>query len=444
MQLEGKFTRKLLGAGLRVWLRLLHIGKSGFKQGYAVLQCFNKALFFHLQGFGDLRLLLAQTRVGIAHQGHQVGYEFVEEGLFLPEFVAVADGAADDAALHIAAAFGTRQHAIAGQKRGGADVVGNDFERGVVQVGAACFAGGSFDERGKQVNLVVAVHMLQNGSQTLKPHACIYAGCGQLGQAAVGVHFKLHEHVVPDFDVAVAIFIRAAWGAACNVRAVVVENFAARAARACIGHHPEVVALVGAAFVVANANDALGWQADDVEPDVVGFVVVFIYGGCQALGRQAVDLGEQLPAPFNAFFFEVVAKAPVAHHLEKSMVARGVAYVFKVVVLAACTQARLHAGCAHIGALVCAQKHVFELHHAAVGKHQRGVVIGNQRAAGHYGVTFAGKKVQKALANFSNGCGRFGHEKKPVEKDVKAKKLKKCHKNKRCHQAAAGMHIRAL
>ena len=126
------------------------------------------------------------------------------------------------------------------------------------------------------------------------------------------------------------------------------------------------------------------------------------------------------------------------------MVPRGVDYVFMVDVLAACTQARLHAGCAHIGALVCAQKHVFELHHAAVGKHQRGVVIGNQRAAGHYGVAFAGKKVQKALANFSNGCGRFGHEKKPVEKDVKAKKLKKCHKNKRCHQAAAGMHIRAL
>jgi hypothetical protein len=40
--------------------------------------------------------------------------------------------------------------------------------------------------------------------------------------------------------------------------AVVVEDLAARGRRAGVGHHPEVVALVLAALVVADADHALG------------------------------------------------------------------------------------------------------------------------------------------------------------------------------------------
>jgi hypothetical protein len=41
------------------------------------------------------------------------------------------------------------------------------------------------------------------------------------------------------------------------VGAVVVKNLGAGTAGAGVGHHPEVVALVAAAFVVANADDAV-------------------------------------------------------------------------------------------------------------------------------------------------------------------------------------------
>ena len=51
----------------------------------------------------------------------------------------------------------------------------------------------------------------------------------------------LHEHQVPDFDVAVAIRLRCAGRTARNLRTVIVENFGAGAAGAGIAHLPEVV-----------------------------------------------------------------------------------------------------------------------------------------------------------------------------------------------------------
>ncbi len=110
----------------------------------------------------------------------------------------------------------------------------------------------------EQVDLVVAVHMLQDGRQALQAHARVHARCGQRRDVALLVHVELHEHVVPDFDETVAIFIGRTGRATGNVRAVVVENFRARAAGAGVGHHPEVVGLVAPAFVVADADHALG------------------------------------------------------------------------------------------------------------------------------------------------------------------------------------------
>ena len=51
--------------------------------------------------------------------------------------------------------------------------------------------------------------------------------------------------------------------------------------------------------------------------------------------------------------------------------ARGVADVLEIVVLAACTQATLHVGGTHVAALVDAEEDILELHHAAVGEQQR-------------------------------------------------------------------------
>ena len=245
--------------------------------------------------------------------------------------------------------------------------------------------------------------MLQDGSQALEAHACVHARRGQTSDAAVFSHVELHEHVVPNLDEAVAIFIRAAGRAAWDVVTVVVEDFRTRAARAGVGHHPEVVALVAATFVVANANHALGWQANFFGPNVIGFVVFLVDGGQQTLRGQLVDLGQQLPRPLERLTLEVVTKRPVAQHFKEGVVARGVAHVFQVVVFATGAQAGLHRGGTHVRALVFAQEHVFELDHARVGEHQGGVVARHQWARGHDGVAFGLEEVQKCFANIGDG-----------------------------------------
>ena len=383
VQLEGHITGQQLGAVLQGLFQNFHAGGQSLEE----------ALFFDAQHLGDALLVGAQLGVGLAHQNHQVRHQLVEERRLLAQLVAVADGAAHDAALHIAAAFIGWNHAVAHQEGGGADVVGNHAQGFVAQVGLTGLARCGLDQRVKQVDLVVAVHVLQDGGQALQAHAGVHAGGGQRGHSAGLVHVELHEHVVPDLDEAVAVFFRAAGRAAGNVVAVVVEDFRAGAARPCIGHHPEVVALVASALVVADADHALGRQTNDLGPDVVGLVVFLVNGGQQALLGQLVNLGQQFPGPEQALLLEVVAKAPVAQHFEEGVVARGVAHIFQIVVLAAGAQAGLHRSSAHIGTFVSAQEHVLELNHAGVGEHQRRVIAGNERAARHHGVALGGKEV---------------------------------------------------
>lgn len=117
MQLEGDIARQhhdIAGQGL---IEDLH----------AVGQRFIKAFFFGLQHLRNALGLRRETWVGLAHQRHQIGHQSSQKNGLLPQFVAVADGA-DDAALHVATPFVARQHAVADQEGGGADVVGDDAQ----------------------------------------------------------------------------------------------------------------------------------------------------------------------------------------------------------------------------------------------------------------------------------------------------------------------------
>ncbi len=170
------------------------------------------------------------------------------------------------------------------------------------------------------------------------------------------VAVELHEHVVPDLDVAVAVFVGRSRRAAGDLRAVVVEDLGARAARAGVAHHPEVVGRVARALVVADADDALGRHADFLVPDVVGLVVLGVDGDPELVGRQLVDLGQQLPGVVDRVALEVVAEREVAQHLEERVVARGVADVLEVVVLAAGAHAALRGGGARVRARLSAPR----------------------------------------------------------------------------------------
>ena len=308
----------------------------------------------------------------------------------------MADRAADDAPQHVTAAFVARDDAVDDQERARADVIGDHLERVALEVLRAGRFRGGLDEILEEIDLVVRVHALQHRGNALEAHAGIDRRLGQRIQHAFVVAVELHEHEVPDLDVAVALRIRRTGRAAFDFGAVVVEDFAARAAGTGVGHLPEVVALVRACpGLVADADAAVGRHADLFRPDVVGFVVLVIDGRPEPVGRQLVDLRQELPRVADRVALEVVAEAEIAQHLEERVVARGVADVLQIVVLAARAHAALGRGRAHVGPLLLAQEHVLELHHARVREEERRVVAGNERARGHDRVPLAFEILQE-------------------------------------------------
>ena len=142
----------------------------------------------------------------------------------------------------------------------------------------------------------------------------------------------------------------------------------------------------------------------------MGLVVVLVDGDPELFGGQFVDLGEQPPGMRDRLALEVVAKREIAQHLKEGVVAGGVAHVLQVVVLAAGAHAALRGGGPHIGAGLPAEEDILELHHAAVGKQQGGVVGGHQWARGHHGVPLSREEIKKFPANLAHahhGLDRF-------------------------------------
>ena len=132
----------------------------------------------------------------------------------------------------------------------------------------------------------------------------------------------------------------------------------------------------------------------------IRLIVGVIDGDHQALriDAQPVLAGDELPGEADRVALEVVAEAEVAQHLEERVMPRRVADVLEIVVLAAGAHAALRAGRAVVAALVLAQEHVLELHHAGVREQQRRIVAGHERAGGHDLVAVLAEKLQKQRA----------------------------------------------
>ena len=212
-------------------------------------------------------------------------------------------------------------------------------------------------------------------------------------QLAVRGALVLHEHEVPDLDVAVAVLVRRAGRAAGDLGPVVVEDLGARPAGAGVAHHPEVV-------LGATAREPLRADADLVEPDRLRLVVLLEYRDPEALGRQAKALGQQLPGKLDGLALEVVAEAEVAEHLEEGVMPRGVADVVEVIVLAAGAHAALRGRGAAETQVLQPQEHVLELHHAGVGEQERRVVAGHERTRLDDRVIERGKVIEERAPNF--------------------------------------------
>ena len=118
-------------------------------------------------------------------------------------------------------------------------------------------------------------------------------------------------------------------------------------------------------------------------------IVVDIDGDHEPVLRQAELLGDQVPGELDRAVLEIVAEREVAEHLEEGVVARRVADIVEVVVLAAGAHAFLRGGRARIGALFEAGEDVLELHHAGIGEHQGRIVARHERRRRHDRVAVA-------------------------------------------------------
>ena len=92
------------------------------------------------------------------------------------------------------------------------------------------------------------------------------------------IAIELHKYVIPNFDVAIAIFVRATWGAAGNMFTVIVKNFSAWTARTGVSHHPEIIRGVTRTFVVSNTDNAISRYSNLFIPNLISLIIFGVYG----------------------------------------------------------------------------------------------------------------------------------------------------------------------
>ena len=136
VQFESHFAGQYFDATFKGCVQNLH----------AYFECFKEAFLFGFQNVGDAFFLRCQTWIGRAHQHHKVGHQLVEERRLLAQLVTVANGTAHNASLHIATTFVTGHHTITHQESSGTNVIGNDAQRFVLQIGTTRFARCRFDQ----------------------------------------------------------------------------------------------------------------------------------------------------------------------------------------------------------------------------------------------------------------------------------------------------------
>jgi len=412
----------------------------------------------------------AQFGEDAAHRAGKHVHELVEKWLVQPERAAVADGPAQDAAQDVVAIRVARLNAVGDGKAQRADVVGDHAEGDVDflllrPAGAArdgeragiFFAAELFDlvkDRAEDVGLVVrdfrvcevgeSFRALDDRGHALEAHAGIdvllserdkldgerghpgrvsrhpagvvlsasrmLAGAGWK-PALPGLCVELDEDEVPDLDALGGAFVDEGAARVAGGREIDVE-FRARAARAGLAHHPEVVGLVAVDDVNVRVESG---GAEFLGPEIPRRLVALggvalaglVNGRVEPLRREAPAPDDQLPRPVDGFLFEIIAEAPVAEHLEKRVVIRVEADVIEVVVLAAGADALLRVGRAarRVRALDLAEENGHELVHARVGEEQIRT-LGQQARRRHDRVALRFEEIEKGSSNL--GAGHHG------------------------------------
>ena len=301
--------------------------------------------FFLRQRRLDRRLGTDQLRIGGAHLGDERRDEAVHQRLACAEQMGVAHGAAHDPAQDVSPALVGRQHAVGDEEAGCAKMVGDDAVTGLggalgSRVGQRLALG---DQCFENVGVVIVVDALQDGGDPLEPHAGVDRFLGQVADDFSARLLILHEHQVPDLDEAVAVLVGAAGRTAEDVVAVVVEDFGAGPARAVVAHRPEII-------LGGDADDAVVGEAGNALPQIERLVVGVVDGDRQAVSTEAPFAREQGPGVVDRLFLEVIAEREIAEHFEEGVMARSIADIVEIIVLAASADAFLRRGRGDVGA----------------------------------------------------------------------------------------------
>ena len=174
--------------------------------------------------------------------------------------------------------------------------------------------------------------------------------------------------------------------------AMIVENFAAWAARASIAHRPEIVSC-------RDADDPVFGQTSNLAPQVKRFVIGMINGDGQPVGVQPPDLGHQRPRVRDRLFLKIIAKRKIAQHFKECVMPRGIADIVEIIVFAASTYAFLAGRRTRNRTGFKTSEVVFERHHSGVDEHQRRVVIRNQRCGLHNVMVIAPEIIEEGAAD---------------------------------------------
>ena len=83
--------------------------------------------------------------------------------------------------------------------------------------------------------------MLQDRTDSFQAHTGIHGWFWKFLHGTVSMAVKLHEHDVPDFNIAVTILFRRARRPTPNMITMIVENLRTRTTRAGITHLPEII-----------------------------------------------------------------------------------------------------------------------------------------------------------------------------------------------------------
>ena len=172
----------------------------------ALVEGAHEAILLGADHLLDIAAALHDLGEGPAHHLAQGGDELPDEALLLPQVGAgEAAGAAQDAAQHVAAALVAGRGAVGDGEGKGAQVIGDDAVGSAFRalgVGDAGQGRDLLDDGAEDVGLVIRAAALDDGADALEAHARVHVLALEGLELAAFQPLALHEHVVPDLDVA--------------------------------------------------------------------------------------------------------------------------------------------------------------------------------------------------------------------------------------------------